>query len=587
MLSPNNNTQIPSPSKKIDALIVGAGPVGLLAACLLSQADMTVRILDAEFEPNHWGRGDNMHGRTMELLERAGLEEELLQSGARVDNFNIYNNTKMFHSMPFVPDYIDSKYKYLLCVGQHITESSLQNHLANHDVQVERPWTVTSIQDNLLGENKTTHPLIANISDLHDHTTDQIEVKYVLGCDGAHSDIRRQLGIVYDGDSAEISGGVIDALIRTNFPGKKDFCLLQGPSSKTLSFFPRENGLVRLLVHFSENESNDLGSKDRHDRTNIQMEDIQREAKRALMPYRLEILGALYWSTYLVGQRQATTMDGMNERVFLLGDAAHCQSPALGQGINTGFGDAFNLIWKLSLVERGVLDRNVLKTYTLERHAVAKRVLDIDKVAAKEAASHQSEKYAQVVQGNSLFTSGFGIDYIPQGESINPLLWQGQKTVADHSTSVMAGARAPNAKVIKASTGKKARLFDQINWLTFSILVLAHDLTVPGILLQVEKVHAWFKDSATVKLGSKTGFTIATTTTNVDVLDLTASTVTKDDIVIDKLNRAQCHRDYGCDSKQAPGTTLVIIRPDGYIGAICHGDSMVTQAQEYIDQVCI
>lgn len=95
-------------------------------------------------------------------------------------------------------------------------------------------------------------------------------------------------------------------------------------------------------MHFSENES--ALRKEQHNRNNIQMEDIQREAKRALMPYRLEFLGTLYWSTYVVGQRQATTMDGMGERVFLLGDAAHCQSPTLGQGINTGFGDAFNLV---------------------------------------------------------------------------------------------------------------------------------------------------------------------------------------------------------------------------------------------------
>jgi phenol 2-monooxygenase len=111
-----------------------------------------------------------------------------------------------------------------------------------------------------------------------------------------------------------------------------------------VNVFPRENGLTRILVHFTEDSDN--GNTEQRTRHNIQMEDIQREAKRALMPYRIEFLGTLYWSTYVVGQRQATTMDGMNERVFLLGDAAHCQSPTLGQGINTGFGDAFNLVRK-------------------------------------------------------------------------------------------------------------------------------------------------------------------------------------------------------------------------------------------------
>ncbi|CAO3598908.1 unnamed protein product [Absidia cylindrospora] len=505
----------------------------------------------------------------------------------------------MVNSTSFVPDHVDSKYQYLLCVGQHITESSLQSQLSSREVQVERPCTVSNMQENTTGKNSATHPLMATVSNLHDQSTEQVECKYILGCDGAHSDIRQQLGIVYDGGSTEISGGVMDALIRTNFPGKKDFCLLQGDATKTVSFFPRENGLTRIFVHFSENEN--ALRKEQHNRNNIQMEDIQREAKRALMPYRLEFLGTLYWSTYVVGQRQATTMDGMNERVFLLGDAAHCQSPTLGQGINTGFGDAFNLIWKLSLVERGLLDKKVLKTYTMERHAVAKQVLDIDKVAAKAAASHQSEDYCQVVQKSRLFTSGFGIYYPPvfneQGESINLLVHQGSEQKPKDGQRSMIGARAPNAKVIKATTGKKTRLFDGIDWFTFSILVLAQDITSTDSLQHAEKVYDWVKSSAQHKLGSVV-CTIATTTIADGlnkVLD-SATSLTKekktellDHIVIDKLNRAQCHRDYGYqqgNNDDQKTLTLVLIRPDGYIGTICHGDDMIPHAQQYLDQFC-
>ncbi|KAI8099953.1 FAD binding domain-containing protein [Halteromyces radiatus] len=593
-MPPHNDIPLPPPpSKVVDVLIVGAGPVGLLAASLLRQSDFTLRILDVEFVPNHWGRGDNMHGRTMELLERAGLEEELLTSGARVNKLNTYNNTKLIQSTSFVPDHVDSKYQYLLCVGQHITESSLQSHLSRHEVQVERPCTVTHMQENTLGENKATHPLIATVSNLHDQVTEQVECKYILGCDGAHSSIREQLGIVYDGASTEICGGVMDALIRTNFPGKKEFCLLQGDTSKTVSLFPRENDLTRIFVHFSENEN--ALRREQHNRNNIQMEDIQREAKRALMPYRLEFVGTLYWSTYIVGQRQATAMDGMNQRVFLLGDAAHCQSPTLGQGINTGFGDVFNLLWKLCLVERGVLDRKILQTYTMERYPVAKQVLDIDKVAAKSAASHESDIYCEIVQQNRLFTSGFGIYYPPvlsnNGENLNPLISQenGQQKKDGRS---MIGARAPNAKVIKATTGKKTRLFDGIDWRTFAVLILAHDISSSETLQQVEKVHQWTQSSARTRLGSDVVCTIVTTTITdglSNIMDMSNNNNNDllEHIVIDKLNRAQCHRDYGCEGKESIGPTLVLVRPDGHIGTICHGENMLVHAQSYLDQICV
>lgn len=128
--------------------------------------------------------------------------------------------------------------------------------------------------------------------------------------------------------------------------------MIQGDHCKTISLFPRENGLTRIFVHFNENE-NQL-RKEQHNRNNIQIEDIQREAKRALMPYRIEFLGTLYWSTYIVGQRLASTYDGMNQRIFLLGDAAHCQSPTLGQGVNTGFGDVFNLVNRYKLFKCSV-----------------------------------------------------------------------------------------------------------------------------------------------------------------------------------------------------------------------------------------
>ncbi|CEI95367.1 hypothetical protein RMCBS344292_09556 [Rhizopus microsporus] len=146
------------------------------------------------------------------------------------------------------------------------------------------------------------YPMRATVVHLEEGKgSEEVKCKYILGCDGAHSDIRRQLGISNEGETTETHAGVLDALIRTNFASRKEVCIVQSDHAKTISMFPRENGLTRIFVHFAENEHEQR--KEQYNRNKIQVEDIQREAKRTLLPHRIEFLGVLYWSVYVVGQR--------------------------------------------------------------------------------------------------------------------------------------------------------------------------------------------------------------------------------------------------------------------------------------------
>lgn len=104
-------------------------------------------------------------------------------------------------------------------MGQHITESSLQSTLAQYDVQVERPSTVLE----MVRDNNNEYPIKASVMHLQEGKgTEQVECKYLIGCDGAHSDIRQQLNIINEGETSETHAGVIDALIRTNFASRKE-----------------------------------------------------------------------------------------------------------------------------------------------------------------------------------------------------------------------------------------------------------------------------------------------------------------------------------------------------------------------------
>lgn len=155
------------------------------------------------------------------MLERAGLADELLKTGVKVDQISSYANGELQSSIPFVPENVESKHQYLLCVGQHITESSLETALTNRDIAVERPATVINMAEQ--PENKT-HPIKATVMHLRDEArTEQLDCRYILACDGAHSDCRSQLGIQTEGETTETHAGVIDALVRTNFnTGRKD-----------------------------------------------------------------------------------------------------------------------------------------------------------------------------------------------------------------------------------------------------------------------------------------------------------------------------------------------------------------------------
>ncbi|KAI8637014.1 FAD binding domain-containing protein [Parasitella parasitica] len=583
MVTPSVSTPAPAPApaSKIDFLVVGGGPVGLLAANLIVQAGFSVRIVDIEYEPNHWGRGDWIHGRTLELLERAGLEDELLKTGVKVEKMSSYMNGELQKEIPFVPEETESKHKYLLCVGQHITESSLQSQLSNHDVQVERPSTVVNMNrdDNRDGE----YPITATIMHLQEgNGTEDVQCKYVLGCDGSHSDIRQQLGIVNEGETSETHAGVLDALIRTNFASRKEVCIVQSDHAKTISMFPRENGLTRLFVHFNENEHEQR--KEQHNRNKIQLEDIQREAKRALLPHRIEFLGILYWSVYVVGQRYASRLDSEDQRVFLCGDAAHSQSPTLGQGVNTGFGDVFNLIWKIVMVERGQLDRKYLATYHSERWPVAQNVLKIDKIAAKAAAGHQSSDYCQVVENHRLFTAGYGISYeINSSDDVSLMRDYGQDEAIEFNLDycMKPGMRAPDFKVFGYNSGKKTRLFDVIpsseqvpRWLSYTLLVLANDLR------STHDVTSKFLNETgkAATLLPPTNIIVITTST-ADQVSAYRKLLDTDRVVIDKLNQAQCHRAYHCKasghSNDEEKMQIVLVRPDGYIGTIIRSDDAI------------
>ncbi|KAG0165907.1 hypothetical protein DFQ28_008157 [Apophysomyces sp. BC1034] len=569
-------TKTPSADDSTSDIPIG-GPVGLLAANLCIKSGFKVRIVDIEFEPQHWGRGDWVHGRTLEILNHSGLADDLLQTGAKVDSFSMHHQGKRTCE-PFVPEAVVTKYKHLLCVGQHITESTFQHTLADEDVQVERPVTVSEFE-----MDDDPYPIRATLHNVSSDEKTVVRAKYLLGCDGAHSDIRRQLGIQSEGQTTCMNSGVLDALIKTNFPDKKSVSFIQG-SFGSACLFPRENNLTRVMVHMPQTDV---------DRNQIQLEDIQTEARRALLPFRVDIMAVLWWTVYSVGQHVAQRYQIEGEehpRVFLCGDACHSQSPTLGQGLNTGLGDVFNLIWKIAFVEAGLAKPNLLSTYEAERRPVAQKVIAIDSVVAKAAQEpdeedededenvKEDEKSAllDMIRTHQHFTTGFGVTYRDSDTSLSRLS-------TTTTGALRPGDRAPDYKVVQFCDNQKTRLYDlwqesakrhTMFW-CFHLIILAGDLhehaTQVQSFCQELKKKPWCSER-------KPWLQLQLITTTIQRQALEACELEeslKQTILIDKINNAQCHHGYGV--KQQP--TAVLVRPDlhiGWIGTLDNLDSLDT-----------
>lgn len=236
------------------------------------------------------------------------------------------------------------------------------------------------------------------------------------------------------------------------------------------------------------------------------------------------------------------------------------------------------------MVERGQLDRKYLTTYHSERWPVAQNVLEIDKVAAKAAAGHQSADYCDVVEKHRLFTAGYGISYENNSKDDVSLMWAPEEDEAIELKSeyyMKPGMRAPNFKVFGFSTGKKTRLFDAIpknkeapKWLSYTLFVLAHDLR------STHDIVSKFLDetSKATTLLPPTDVVVITTST-ADQVSNYKKLLDSDRVVIDKLNQAQCHRAYhrrangqNNHSSEEEKIQVALVRPDGYIGTIIRSD---------------
>jgi 2-polyprenyl-6-methoxyphenol hydroxylase-like FAD-dependent oxidoreductase len=456
----------------VDVLIVGCGPAGLtLAAQLVAFPDIKTCIVEQKPSRLLLGQADGVACRTMEMFHAYGFSERVLKEACWITETTFWKpddgNAQNIVRSGRVQDVEDGLSEF-----PHVILNQARVHDCYLDVMRNSPSRLEPYYSRRLLDLKTSpaarfedHAVTVSLERLdagHEGEVETIRARYVVGCDGARSVVRKSIVRELRGDSANHAWGVMDVLAVTDFPDIRFKSLIQSASDGSIIVIPREGGyLVRLYV-----ELTNLDAGERVANRNITSDDLIAKARRILHPHTLDVKEIAWWSVYEIGQRLTDKFDDVPAeeiatrlpRVFIAGDACHTHSPKAGQGMNVSMQDAFNLGWKLASVLRQRSAPHLLHSYSSERQAVAKELIDFDREWAEILASAKgNNKGADAAETQNYFvrhghyTAGTATHYRPS------LL----TAEADHqhlAKGLVIGTRFHSAPVIRLADAKPVHL---------------------------------------------------------------------------------------------------------------------------------
>jgi 2-polyprenyl-6-methoxyphenol hydroxylase-like FAD-dependent oxidoreductase len=337
-------------------LIVGAGPTGRTLGLSLVRRGVPFRLISAAEGPGEHSRAMVVQARTLEFYDQFGFADDVIRQGVPVGEAHLRESDKNGRSREVVRvSFRDlgeglSPYPFPLAYPQDDHERFLADKLKEAGGEIE--W-----RSRLTGFTQDADKVGASV--LHDDRAEEIETEYICGCDGAHSVVRESLGVGFPGGTYDQLFYVADVKIAGGL--RRDLYINLGEHILTLMFPVRSSGMQRLIG---------LVPPELSEREDLKFDDI-RGREELLLDVRVTEVN--WFSTYRVHHRVADRFRA--GRAFLLGDAGHIHSPAGGQGMNTGIGDAMNLGWKLAQVLQGRGGPALLDSYEPERIGFARTLV--------------------------------------------------------------------------------------------------------------------------------------------------------------------------------------------------------------------
>ena len=337
----------------LDVLIVGAGPVGLFLANECARRNMRWRLIEERSSQSEHSKALAIFPRTLEIFDMAGLASPFLEKANRVTQVAVITHDRTLARMQFTPE--ETPYPFIAMVPQDVTERLFVDALQRKGGKVEYQTKFISLEQ-MEPEDHAVNAVIERAGEAA-----KVRASIIVGCDGAHSAVRHQLNLPFEG--AEYHGSFLLADLETNDKLPADEMQLCPSEIGPVAIFPM-SATRRRVVATIDNTVGDAPSL-----------DLVRRILAERAPDAIEAR-SLNWSSYFhIHHRQAARL--REGRVFIAGDAAHIHSPFGGQGMNTGLQDAWNLIWKLDLFLKGRGNEELLESYSSERLPVIKNVIEI------------------------------------------------------------------------------------------------------------------------------------------------------------------------------------------------------------------
>ncbi|MCX5257062.1 FAD-dependent monooxygenase [Streptomyces canus] len=336
----------------LDVLVVGAGPTGLALAAQLRPYGVSFRIVDRSLDRVHESRALGIQPRTLEALAEFGVTDELVTRGNPAMRLMMHLPRRVVQLPLFDIGLTDTAYPFLLFLSQAETESVLAKHLARQDVLVERGTELVRL--------KREGSAVSCRLRRGDGGEETVDARYVVGCDGAHSTVRAQAGIGFEGHAYPQTFLLADLEVDGLEPGAVHTYMT---GSGMLFFFPLGSPATWRMLAMRP-----PGAPD----TEVKIGVLQRITD-LYAPDGLVLRDPVWMTDFRLHNRGAAHY--RSGPFFLAGDAAHIHSPAGAQGMNTGIQDALNLGWKLAFVCQGRAPAELLDTYEIERAPVGRSVL--------------------------------------------------------------------------------------------------------------------------------------------------------------------------------------------------------------------
>jgi 2-polyprenyl-6-methoxyphenol hydroxylase-like FAD-dependent oxidoreductase len=334
--------------------IVGAGPVGLLAAIELFWRGVKCRVFEQASAPTETSKACVVHARALEMFDQLGIADRFISQGRRARRMN-YHFLRTGEVAVLDFEQLSSSYPYMLNISQADTERILREYLAELGGIIE--WN-TEVQSVI---TESADRITVRVADKANGREETLHPQWVVGCDGVHSTVRRQMGISF------VGGEYYAHQMRMT-----DTPVIGLPLSEEDTDYLVEDDRMTLFINLPGDNHRMLVSD--------MSEDPETEITQAAFQ---SVLDRLFHGTVTLGQPDWASNFTIRSRiseyrcgnVFLAGDAAHTHSPAGAQGMNLGFGDAHNLGWKLAHVAKGEAPAALLDSYVPQRRRAAEDVI--------------------------------------------------------------------------------------------------------------------------------------------------------------------------------------------------------------------